>query len=128
MSLNKVFLVGNLGHTPELKTSRKGKPFCRVSIATNDRVLGPDGDSQDKTTWHSVHIFGKQAEWVCSRLVKGSKVFVEARIEKSIEEGEEGEKKTQHFLKAYQLTAFTPAPRTSLHDSHEAEGLLVTNA
>ena len=106
--MNQVFIVGNLGQDPELKSTKNGKAFCRISVATNDRGMNAEGEEYERTTWHSVHIFGKQAEWTCSRLHKGSFVFVEARIDKSTEELENGEKKTQIFFTARQIRSFSP--------------------
>jgi len=128
MSVNKVFLVGNLGHDPELKSTKNGKPFCRINIATNERSINPGGEDFEKTTWHMVHVFGKQAEWACQRLQKGARIFVEARIEKNFEETENGEKKTQHFLRAHQVTAFSPTPITTRLEDGDAAGLVVPNA
>jgi single-strand DNA-binding protein len=128
MSLNKVFLVGNLGHDPELKSTKNGKPFCRINIATNERLVNAGGEDFERTTWHMVHVFGKQAEWACERLQKGARVFVEARIEKNVEEGTGSEKKTQHFLRVHQLTAFSPAPQTTRAESLENDNFLVPNA
>lgn len=128
MSLNKVFLVGNLGHDPELKSTKNGKPFCRLNIATNERSVNADGEEFERTTWHMVHVFGKQAEWACERLQRGARVFVEARLEKNVEEGSDGEKKTQQFLRVHQLTAFSPAPQTSKTEPLTHENFLVPNA
>jgi|GEM_PF-2514977 len=131
MSFNKVFLVGNLGHDPELKLTKKDKPFCRINIATNERSVNPQGEEYEKTTWHMVHVFGKQAEWACGRLVKGSRVFVEARLEKTVEDvegSETGEKKVQHFLRAHQLTAFSPSPRMAIPEVASGDNFVVPNA
>lgn len=108
MSVNKVFLMGNVGNTPELKTSKNGKPFCKLSLATNERHIQENGEETEKTTWHNVHVFGKQAEWVCSHLKKGFSVFVEARLEKSKEESEDGKFKFQQFIRAFQVKSFSP--------------------
>ncbi|MEO6459660.1 MAG: single-stranded DNA-binding protein [Bdellovibrionota bacterium] len=130
MSLNKVFLVGNLGHDPELKSTKNGKSFCRINIATNERSVNTEGEDFEKTTWHMIHVFGKQAEWACQRLHKGARVFVEARIEKNVEESEGGEKKTQHFLRAHQLTAFSPVPTSAMAplDTGPGGNFIVPNA
>jgi single-strand DNA-binding protein len=110
MSVNKVYLLGNVGQTPELKTAKNGKAFCRLSVATNERHIQEDGEEVEKTTWHSVHVFGPQAEWACSHLQKGYRVFVEACLEKKLEETAEGQKKTNQFIRAFQVTPFAARP------------------
>lgn len=117
MSVNRFFLVGHLGQDPELKTTKNGRPFCRLNVATNERGSNVDGEDFDRTTWHSVHVFGKQAEWSCSRLHKGACVFIEARVDKSTDDLGNGEKKTQIFFTARQVTSFSPMPQTSREDT-----------
>lgn len=129
-TVNKVILVGNLGHDPELRTTKNGKPFCRVNIATHERASPESGEEASKTTWHMVHVFGKQAEWTCRSLRKGARVFVEAKIEKLTEEDSEGKKETQHFLKAYIFTGFGPMLPASTTELAPGQGgnFIVPNA
>ncbi len=108
-TFNKVLLMGFLGNDPELKTTKNGKPFCRISLATHEGRKSESGQEEEKTTWHSVHVFGKQAEWICEKLGKGSRLFVEAALEKNVKEGEDGDKQSQHFLRARQVTGLPKA-------------------
>jgi single-strand DNA-binding protein len=75
-SINIVFLLGNLGRDPELKYSQTGNPMTRLSLATNE--YGKDG--QNHVEWHSVMVFGKDAENCCRFLHKGSSVHVEGSL------------------------------------------------
>ena len=78
-SLNKVFLMGNLGRTPELKKSRSGRSFTRLNVATNRRWVDDDG-TQQKSEWHSVFVWGDQAEHCVEYLRTGARVFVEGSL------------------------------------------------
>lgn len=78
--INKVFLMGHLGHQPELKTSRSGKPYARLNVATNRRWLDPEGGEKESTEWHSVFVWGALAERCTGYLKKGALVFVEGSL------------------------------------------------
>lgn len=71
-SYNKIQLIGYLGRNPELKRTPKDKIYTRLSIATTDG----QGEYQ-KTNWHQVTLWGKNAEAAAQYLVKGSTVFIE---------------------------------------------------
>ncbi|MEM7198606.1 MAG: single-stranded DNA-binding protein, partial [Pseudomonadota bacterium] len=58
-SLNKVILVGNLGRDPEIRATQSGDKVANFSIATSERWKDRDGNSQERTEWHRVVIFGK---------------------------------------------------------------------
>jgi single-strand DNA-binding protein len=77
--MNKVFLMGHLGQTPALETSKTGKPFTRLSLATNRQWLQGD-EAKEATDWHSVFVWGRQAEQCVTFLQKGALVFVEGSL------------------------------------------------
>ncbi len=81
-SLNKVLLIGNLGADPKSNTVN-GKAVSNFSIATSERWTDKDGQLQSKTQWHNIEIWGTKAESCNKYLHKGSKVFVEGRLEVS---------------------------------------------
>jgi len=81
-SVNKVILIGNLGRDPEFKHIDNGSCVCNFSIATTEKWRDKNtGDNQEKTEWHRVVWGGKQAEVAGKYLVKGSKVYVEGKLE-----------------------------------------------
>lgn len=103
-SLNRIFLIGNLGHTPELQTSKTGKAYCRLSVATNRVWHDEEDNKQQRTDWHSVFVFGTLAETCTTYLVKGSTVFVEGSLNQWDSEGANKHKQSinahsVHFLK-----------------------------
>ncbi|HSL20714.1 MAG TPA: single-stranded DNA-binding protein [Vicinamibacterales bacterium] len=80
-SVNKVILVGNLGRDAELRYTPGGAPVAKVSVATTEVWNDKSGQKQEKTEWHSVDIWGKQAESLSEYLVKGKQVYIEGRLQ-----------------------------------------------
>ena len=80
-SMNKVFLLGNLGADPELKDF-DGNAKMRFRLATSatwrDKA---SGELKEKTDWHTLTMWGKRAEALAGILTKGSRVMVEGRLE-----------------------------------------------
>lgn len=80
--VNKVILIGNLGNDPEVRYTPNGGAIANLSIATSDSWTDKNtGQRQDRTEWHRVTIFGKLAEITQQYLRKGSKVYLEGRLQ-----------------------------------------------
>ena len=80
-SINKVILVGNVGRDPELKYTPNNVPVASFSIATNERFKDRDGNWQDRAEWHNVIAWQRTAEIASEYLKKGSKVYVEGKLQ-----------------------------------------------
>lgn len=80
-SLNRVQLLGNLGKDPEVKHTPSGTAVAKVSIATNERFKDKNGEWQDRTEWHTVIMWARLAEIAGEYLHKGSKVFIEGKLQ-----------------------------------------------
>lgn len=80
-SVNVVMLVGNLGAAPKVRTTASGDLVASLSVATSRQWTGRDGQRQEKTAWHRVIVWGKQAELAQRYLAKGRKVHVHGEIE-----------------------------------------------
>ncbi len=80
-SLNRVQLIGNLGKDPEIKYTPQGTPVAKITIATNERFKDKSGEWQDRTEWHNVVLWQRQAEIAGEYLKKGSKVYIEGRLQ-----------------------------------------------
>ena len=80
MSINKVFLLGNLGKDPELRYTSQQTPVCTFSLATSDRRKDNTGNWIDHTEWHNIVVFGKAAENCKQYLQKGRQAFIEGRV------------------------------------------------
>lgn len=80
-SVNKAILIGNLGKDPELKYTPSGVAVCNFSLATTRTWNDKDGNRQEKTEWHNIKIWRRQAEIAAEYLKKGKQVYIEGRIE-----------------------------------------------
>jgi single-strand DNA-binding protein len=93
--VNKVILVGNLGQKPEIRYTKDSKPIASFSIATSESWKDKTtGDMIEKTEWHNVTFFGRIAEVAEQYLDKGSKVFVEGKLQTDKWEDENGNKRS----------------------------------
>ena len=93
--VNKVILVGNLGQKPEIRYTKDSKPVASFSIATSESWKDKTtGDMVEKTEWHNVTFFGRIAEVAEQYLDKGSKVFVEGKLQTDKWEDENGNKRS----------------------------------
>jgi len=80
--INKVILIGNLGTKPELKYSSSNVAITNLSVATSESWTDKNtGHKQEKTEWHRVSVFGKLAEVITKYCDKGSKVYVEGKLQ-----------------------------------------------
>jgi single-strand DNA-binding protein len=82
-SVNKVILLGNVGKDPEIRATAGGMTVANFSIATTDRVKGPDGQYTDKTEWHNLVAFQRTAEIIRDYVKKGNKLYIEGRLQTS---------------------------------------------
>jgi single-strand DNA-binding protein len=80
-SVNKVILLGNLGRDPETRYTTGGDAVCNLNIATSEQWKDKSGEKQERTEWHRVVLFGRQAEIAGEYLKKGRSVYIEGRIQ-----------------------------------------------
>ncbi len=93
MSLNRAQLIGNLTRDPELRQIPGGQTVATFSVATNFSWNDANGQKQEKVEFHNVVAWRKLAEIAGQYLKKGSKVYVEGRIQTRDWEGEDGVKR-----------------------------------
>ena len=93
-SLNKVFLIGNLGADPEVRQSAGGTSVANIRIATTDTWTDKaSGERQERTEWHRIVVFGRQAESCGEYLRKGRSVHIEGRIQTREWEDKDGNRR-----------------------------------
>jgi len=80
-TLNKVMLIGNLGMDPDIRYFEEGRALGRLRIATTEVYRDREGNRQERTDWHTVVVRNRLAELCHKYLRKGSKIFVEGRIQ-----------------------------------------------
>lgn len=91
--LNRVFIIGNLGRDPEVRFTSNGRAFARFPVATSERWTDQEGNRQERTEWHNVVVWGKQAENCGQYLAKGRQVLVEGSIRSRQYDDKEGNKR-----------------------------------
>ncbi|HEX4020120.1 MAG TPA: single-stranded DNA-binding protein [Acidobacteriaceae bacterium] len=82
-SVNKVILLGNVGKDPEIKSTASGVVVATFSIATSERFKDKSGTWQDRTEWHNLVAYQRTAEIIRDYVKKGSKLYVEGRLQTS---------------------------------------------
>jgi single-strand DNA-binding protein len=80
-SVNKVIILGNLGRDPETRYTTGGDAVTNLRIATSEQWKDKNGEKQEKTEWHQVVLFGRQAEIAGEYLKKGRSVYIEGRLQ-----------------------------------------------
>lgn len=80
-SVNKVILIGNLGKDPEVKYTPQGTAVAKITLATNESYKDKGGQWQERTEWHNVVLWQRMAEIAGEYLKKGSKVYIEGRLQ-----------------------------------------------
>ena len=80
-SVNKVILLGNLGRDPETRYTTGGDAVTNLRIATSEQWKDKSGEKQERTEWHTVVLFGRQAEIAGEYLKKGRSVYIEGRLQ-----------------------------------------------
>jgi single-strand DNA-binding protein len=79
--INKVIIIGNVGRDPEVRYTKSGQVVADLRVATNERWKDKQGNRQEHTEWHSVVLWGQQAEFAQNYAKKGRLVFVEGRLQ-----------------------------------------------
>jgi single-strand DNA-binding protein len=93
-SVNKAILVGNVGKDPEVKFLPSGSAVANFSLATSERFKDKSGESQERTEWHNLVVYQRLAEIVRDYVKKGSKLYVEGRIQtRSWDDKQSGQKR-----------------------------------
>lgn len=92
MDLNKTMIIGRLGNDPELKYTQSGIAVVSFSVATTTKWKDNEGNWQEKTEWHNVKAWRGLAETCGNYLKKGSRVYLEGRLETSSWENEDKKK------------------------------------
>ena len=99
--VNKVILVGNLGRDPEVRYTASGTPVANFTMATTERWNDPtSGERKEKTEWHRIVVWGKQAEIAGEYLRKGRQVYVEGSLQTREWTDREGNKRQTTEVRA----------------------------
>ena len=122
-SINKVILVGNVGADPEVKYTPSGTPVGKFSLATNKRFKNKSGEWQDRTEWHNIVAWQRLAEIVGEYVSKGSKVYIEGKLQTSSwENRQSGEKKYRTEIVARDLVLLGSRENGNSKQEHVTSG------
>jgi single-strand DNA-binding protein len=90
--INKVILIGNLGADPEVRYTPANTAVCNLRLATTEQWRDKQtGEQQEKTEWHNVVLFARLGEIAGEYLRKGSKVYIEGRLQTRKWQGQDGQ-------------------------------------
>ncbi len=101
--LNKVMIIGRLGRDPELRYTQSGSAICNLRVATDESYIDRDGNKVERTEWHSVVTFQKQAENCNAWLEKGSLVYVEGSLQTRKWQDQQGQDRYTTEIKAQRV-------------------------
>src|SRR5271170_3485851 len=104
-SVNKVILLGNVGKDPEIRSTPNGVMVANFTLATSDRFQDAQGNWQDRTEWHNLVTFKRTAEIVRDYVKKGTKLYVEGKLQtRSWDDKESGQKRYKTEIVVFDLS------------------------
>ena len=92
-SVNKVILIGNLGSDPELRFTPSGVQVANFSLATSESWTDKAGERQERAEWHRIVLWRRLAEVAGQYLKKGSKIYIEGKLQTRSWEDQNGQKR-----------------------------------
>ena len=122
-SLNNVMLIGNLGKDPEIRYTQSGSSVANFSVATTDRFTDRQGQRQERTEWHDIVAFDRNADLAQSYLKKGKSVYIEGRLQTRSWEDQQGKKRyrTEVVVNFMQFLDSRPSNDSGTHDDDIAQ-------
>ncbi len=106
--LNKVMLIGNLCGDPEIRFTQGGDAVANFSLATNEKWKDKAGNQQEKAEFHRIVIWGRLAEVCGEYLTKGSKIYIEGKIQTKQWEDKDGNKRYTTEIIAREMKMLSP--------------------
>jgi single-strand DNA-binding protein len=106
--INKAMLIGNLGADPEVRYTQNGTAVASFNVATTERWKGQDGQMQEQTEWHRIVAWAKLAEICGEYLHKGSKVYIEGKIQTRKWQDKDGADRYTTEIVARDMKMLTP--------------------
>lgn len=106
--INKVILIGNLGADPEMRHTQNGTAVASFNIATTEKWKGKDGQMQEQTEWHRIVAWQRLAEICKEYLSKGSRVYIEGKLQTRKWQDQNGNDKYTTEIVAREMKMLTP--------------------
>ena len=108
--LNKATIIGNLGGDPEVRYTQGGSAVANFTVATSERWKDKDGQQQEQTEWHRIVAFARLGEICGEYLSKGSKVYIEGRIQTRSWDDKDGNKRYTTEIVAREMKMLDSKP------------------
>jgi len=121
-SLNKTMLIGRLGVDPELRYTQSGQPVCNFRMATDESFVDRQGNKQDRTEWHNVVVWGRQAETTANYLSKGRLVYVEGSLQTRKWQDQNGNDRYTTEIKAHRVQFLDSAKDQQGQQTQQGQG------
>jgi single-strand DNA-binding protein len=120
--LNKIMLIGNLGKDPELNVTQEGTPVTKFTLAVNRNTKSSTGEREKETEWFNIIAWRQLAE-ICERyLHKGSKVYIEGRLQTRKYTDKNGVERMAVEVVANDMEMLTPKAATGSSEGYSAGG------
>lgn len=121
-TLNKVTLIGHLGHDPELSHTAHGDPMVQMSLATSEVWKDKNtGDKKEATEWHRIALYRKLAETASQYLKKGSLVYIEGRLQTRKWTGQDGVERYTTSIIADDMRMLGARPSGEHHEARREQ-------
>jgi single-strand DNA-binding protein len=122
-SVNKVILLGNVGKDPDIRSTPGGATVASFSLATSDRFQDQQGNWQDRTEWHNLVAFKRNAEIIRDYVKKGSKLYVEGKLQtRSWDDKDSGQKRYKTEVVVFDISLLSGREDGSGGGSRAASG------
>ncbi len=118
--INKAILIGNLGSDPEMRYTQTGTAVANFNIATTETWV-KDGNKEERTEWHRIVAFARLGEICGEYLSKGSKVYIEGRIQTRQWDDKDGNKRYTTEIVAREMKMLSPKNQNSQGGSYGQE-------
>lgn len=122
MSVNKVFILGNLGRDPVVRFTPSGQAVANFNLATTEKWSDKSGKKQENTQWHNVVVWGSLAELCGKYLAKGRQAFVEGRLETRTWQAKDGSTKYMTEVIASSIQFIGGAPAQAKEQPYHDDG------
>lgn len=106
--INKAIIIGNLGGDPEIRYTQSGTQVATFTVATTERWKGQDGQMQESTEWHRIVAWKRLAEICGEYLHKGSRVYIEGKIQTRKWQDQSGNDRYTTEIVAREMKMLTP--------------------
>ena len=113
INLNRATIIGNATRDPELRTTPNGRSVTGFAVATNRRWRDQSGETKEEVQYHEIVAWGKLAEIVSQIIKKGSKVYVEGRLQTRTWEGQDGARRERTEIIAENVIGLGPRGEVS---------------